>query len=150
MKIYNRLLSSALIGLYVGSSAGGAQAASVSPEVQQAIDTVYLAAKEANMLNPLDDASKVQINTNNVTPTAEQPQKRTRDPLTQMIAFGLGAATATMAVNYMTGARITAIDSPYSFYSIMFGGMLGEYAYRRYYAPPLPSIPPGIAERVSP
>lgn len=123
-----------------------ATAASLSPDVRQALDGVYLAAKEADMVHPEGD-TKNQANA--ATSDAKQPPTTSRDPLTQMLAAGLGAAAAMVVVNYLSGG-MASYGSFSGFSTLMLGGMMGDYAYRTYYAPPLPGVPADIAQRVSP
>lgn len=121
------------------------KAVSLSSEVRQALDSAYLAAKDANMLNPTnlkDQNSNSALENNKVI-------KTTRDPVMQMIAVGLGVGAAMMVMNYFSGGTSTS-GSFSGFSSAMFGGMLGDYAYRKYYAPPLPSVPASVAERITP
>lgn len=120
---------------------------SISPEVQQALDTVYIAAQEADMINASAE-SKIPTNTTADGNGTDQTPKTTRDPITQMIAFGIGAGAGMLVVNYLGGSA--TIGSFNAFSAITFGGMMGDYVYRRHYAPPLPSVPAGIAGRVSP
>ena len=118
----------------------------VAPEVRKALDTVYLAAKEANTLHPLDE---IQANALTEESGTGQLFKRPRTPFAQMLAVGLGVAAGIVALNLITGGTSTT-GNFYSMSSAMFGGMIGDYVYRRHYAPPLPSIPKGVSERVTP
>ncbi|KOR31282.1 hypothetical protein TI04_01665 [Achromatium sp. WMS2] len=114
----------------------------VDPVLGEALTGGYLAAKEADTLHPLSEVNKAQA-------AAAQPPKRTRDPLMQMVAVGLGAAAGMLTLNYFSGGTVSS-SSFYGFTTMMFGGMLGDYAYRKYYAPPAPIVPAGVAHRVSP
>lgn len=118
---------------------------SLSSEVRQALDSAYLAAKDAKMLNPAnlkDQNSNTALENNKVI-------KSSRDPVMQMIAVGLGVGAAMMVMNYFSGGTSTS-GSFSGFSSAMLGGMLGDYAYRKYYAPPLPSVPSSVAQRITP
>lgn len=122
-----------------------APATSLSSDVRHALDSVYLAAKDANMINPAGDAS----NQAKALESNENVVKSSRDPIMQMVAVGLGVSAAMMVMNYLSGG--TSTSSSFSgFSSAMLGGMLGDYAYRKYYAPPLPSVPAGVAQRIVP
>lgn len=122
-------------------------AAPVSPDVRQALDAVYLTAKEANMVHPVDESKKNGLAAGDSN--SGLVVKSARDPMMQMLAVGLGVAAGMVLMNYISGG--TSTSSSFSgFSTAMFGGMLGDYAYRKYYAPPLPSVPVGVAGRVSP
>ncbi len=110
----------------------------VSPAVQNAINATYLNAKEANMIYPEQGADNTAM-----------LQKRTRDPISQMIAVGIGVAAGVLAINFLSGGMGTA-SRFYTTTSAMFGGMLGDHVYRKYYAPPVPSVPSRVKRRISP
>lgn len=120
---------------------------SVSPDVIQAVESTYLAAKEAGLVHPLDESGGHEQA--EMFGDAIMPKRQTRDPISEMIAIGLGVTAGVVAVNLLSGGMGTASR----FYTMMgatFGGSLGSQMYRKYYAPPVPSVPPSVALRISP
>jgi hypothetical protein len=65
-----------------------------------------------------------------------------------MVAVGVGVAAGVMALNLVSGG-IGTVSRMYTLTSIMLGGMLGDYAYKQYNRP-LPSVPAGVSQRISP
>lgn len=145
MSLFTTTMTLAMPTAFAGAIPG---AVPLSPDVRQALDSVYLAAKEANKVHPIDEF-KNQVATTKNDSSSDLAIKSSRDPIIQMIAVGLGVAAGMVIINYLSGGTSTSTSFS-GFSTAMFGGMLGDYAYRKYYAPPLPSVPVGVAQRVTP
>jgi uncharacterized protein YcfJ len=159
MNIYNKVrsltlvfISAAFMGLCTAAGVAAAETTTtpelasdvtLSPEVRHALDEVYLAAQGANMLHPVDETTKFTSISTDAAPV------RTRDPVSQMVASGLGVAAGVLVVNMLSGGWGTA-SRFYTMTGAMIGATLGDYVYRKHYAPALPAIPAGVAQRVSP
>lgn len=125
-----------------------AETTSVSPEVLQALDSVYLAAKQADAAGNLGGPANRSHPPTGPNGSAHATVKAGVST-GHMLAVGLGVAAGVMALNLVSGG-IGAVSRVYILSSVMMGGMLGDYVYNKQYARPLPSIPTSVARRVSP
>jgi hypothetical protein len=145
------LLISALSTTAIPTTAIAAeQEISASPDVLQAVNSTYLAAKDAGMVYPLEESSSHgRADLFGVGDANAPKQQRTRDPISQIIAAGLGVTAGVVAVNLLSGGMGTASR----FYTMMgatLGFSVGDHLYRQYYAPPIPSVPSSVALRINP
>lgn len=126
------------------TSPPGVENMSVSPEVLQALDAVYLAAKQA-------DAQGVsRPGYRNHSPASTDKAAQTNWKIGRMVAVGLGVAAGVVAINLLSGGFGSA-SRFYTVTSAMMGGMMGNRLYNKYYGRrTLPSVPRGVAQRITP
>jgi hypothetical protein len=142
--ISTSLFTATLPAAEVAAPTAATDSVSVSPEVLHALDSVYLAAKQADTTQAISGSADRGHSVNRSSHAA----RRRGSTMGHMVAMGVGVAAGVMALNLVSGG-IGTVSRMYTMTSIMLGGMLGDYAYKQY-TRSLPSVPASVSQRVSP
>lgn len=141
------------------------------PEVLKAIDAVNQAARQTGKAMQ-GAAQKTGSAMNEVAGQVSQVTNRAQEQIDTIdphaLAIGLGAIGGVVAFNVITGGMGTlplmasaggaataaestvAVSRVYAVTSAVVGGLAGDYVYRKNYSGAVPSVPAGVAKRVTP
>lgn len=142
------------------------------PEVLKAIDAVNQAARQTGKAVQ-SAAQKTGTAMNEVAGQASQVANRAQEQIETVdphaLAIGLGAIGGVVAFNVLTGGMASlpmmatsaaggaaavegtvAVSRVYAVTSAVVGGLAGDYVYRKHYSGAAPSVPAGVAKRVTP